>query len=139
MAEFASVPVQVVQSNQNAVLTETVVRGGKFINHREGAGIITLAGVNCGVARYKVTAYGNIAIPEGGTVAPIQLAIALNGEVLQSTIAEVTPAAADQYFNVATGAVICVPSSCCVQVSVKNAGTDPINVKNLNVIVERVA
>lgn len=139
MAEFTNAAVQTVQPNQNALLTDTPVCGGKFINHRDGSGIISLAGVPCGTARYKIMAFANIAIPEGGSVAPIQVAIAVNGEPLQTTIAQVAPAAVSQYFNVATGAVICAPSPCCVQVSLVNAGTAAIDISNLNIIADRIA
>lgn len=139
MAEYTNASIQTVQPNQNALLTDTPVCGGKFVNHRDGSGIITLASVPCGTARYKITAYGNIAIPEGGSVVPIEIALSLNGEPLQTTIAQVTPAAVSQYFNVSTAAVICVPSPCCVQVAVSNPGTVAINISNLNVIAERIA
>lgn len=139
MAEFTSIPVQTVTSNQNVLLTETAVCGNRWIKHRVGAGLISLSGVPCNIAKYKVTAYANIAIPTGGTVEPISLAISVNGEALASTISTITPAAVAQFGNIATGAVISVPCDCCVQVALKNINTQSIQVQNTNVIVERIA
>lgn len=139
MAEYTSTPLQTVQSNQNVLLTETAVCGNRWIKHREGAGLISLSGVPCNIAKYKVTAYANIAIPTGGTVGPISLAISVNGEALASTTATTTPAAVAEFSNVAMGAVVCVPCDCCVQVAIKNINTQAIEVQNANVIVERIA
>jgi hypothetical protein len=46
-------------------------------------------------ARFKVTFGGNIAIPTGGTVGPISLAIAIDGEAVPATTMIVTPAAVE--------------------------------------------
>ena len=51
----------------------------------------------------------------------------------------VTPAAVDQYWNVFSAIFVDVPRGCCMSVSVKNIGTEPINIQNANLIVERVA
>ena len=82
---------------------------------------------------------GNIAIPEGGTVGPISLAIAVNGEAVGPTTMIVTPAAVEQFFNVASAIYLDVPCGCCSQISVQNNGTEAIDVQNANLIVERVA
>ena len=66
---------------------------------------------------------GNIAIPEGGTVEPISLALAVEGEAVPSTTMIVTPAAAGDFFNVFSAIYIDVPRGCCVNVSVKNIST----------------
>ena len=53
---------------------------------------------------------GNIQIPTGGTVEAISLAIAIDGEPLQSTRMIVTPAAVENFFNVSAQAYVDVPS-----------------------------
>lgn len=68
-------------------------------------------------ARYEVTVQGNIQIPEGGTVTPIAVGIALNGAVIPESVAIVTPAAAEQYQHINTTVSITVPCGCCVSVS----------------------
>ena len=93
MAEFTST-IQQVATGQNAVLDNDVIRS-RCVSHRTGSGIICVdnSGCDCKPARYKVFVKANISIPTGGTVGPISLSIALNGEVVQSSIATVTPAA----------------------------------------------
>lgn len=110
------------------------------IVHREGAGIVTLRGqTNQCRARYKVVFGGNIAIPTGGAVGPISLAIAVEGEALGSATATVTPAAVGDFFNVFAAVFVEVPRGCCVTVAVRNISTETIEVSNANLIVERVA
>lgn len=139
MAEFTGVFVQQIAANGNAVFSETPVSGSNCIVHREGSGIITLRGMtNQCRARYKVVFGGNIAIPTGGTVGPISVAIAVEGEALGSATAIVTPAAVNEFFNVFAATFIEVPRGCCVTVAVKNTSTETIELENANVIVERV-
>ena len=90
-------------------------------------------------ARFKAFFSGNIAIPEGGTVGPISLAIAINGEAIASTTMIQTPAAAEEFANVASAVYLDVPAGCCMSISVKNTSTEAIEVQNANLIIERVA
>lgn len=155
MAEFTSNPVQTVQPNQPVVLNTTIGCGKGYVYHRPESGIVTLKGVtnNC-FARYQVTFNGNIAIPDGGTVGPIAVALAIDGEPILTSRAIVTPAAAaadppttDNFFNVTSTAIITVPRGCCWNVSVENVTepTDaatpasPILVQNANLVVQRIA
>lgn len=138
--EITANALQVVEANQNVIFTETAVCGSNSIVHREGSGLTTLRGLtNQCRARFKVFFSGNIAVPTGGTVGPISLAIAVNGEAVGPTTMIVTPAAVEQFFNVASAIYLDVPCGCCSQISVKNIGADPINVQNANLIIERVA
>lgn len=139
MAEFTNVFVQQVAANGNAIFSETPVSGSNCIVHRDGSGIITLRGLtNQCRARYKVVFGGNVAIPTGGAVGPISIAIAVEGEALGSATAIVTPAAVNEFFNVFAAAFIEVPRGCCVTVAVKNTSTETIELENANVIIERV-
>jgi len=140
VAEFTNVYVQQVAAGQNVVFTETPVSGSNCIVHREGAGVVTLRGqTNQCRARYKVSFGGNIAIPTGGAVGPISIAIAVSGEPLLSATATVTPAAVSDFFNVFTAVYIEVPRGCCVTIAVENTSAETIEVENSNLIVERVA
>lgn len=140
MAEFTNSNIVTVATGQNLPLTETVVKGGSCITHREGAGIVTLRGItNQCRARYKVSFGANIAIPDGGTVAPISVALAIAGEPLSSATAIVTPTAVGGYFNVFTAVFIDVPRGCCITIAVENTSTQAINIANSNLIAERVA
>lgn len=140
MAEFSNSNTVSVAAGQNLSLTETAVAGPSCIVHREGAGIVTLRGLtNQCRARFKVSFGGNIAIPTGGTVEAISVALAVGGEALNSATAIVTPAAADNYFNVFVTAFIEVPRGCCVTVALKNTSTQAVSIANSNLIAERVA
>ena len=138
--EIIAVATQTVAENQNVLFTDSVTCGNCSITHRDGSGIVTLRGTtNQCRARYKVTFGGNIAIPTGGTVEAISLALAIDGEGLGSSTMIVTPAAVEEYFNVFGAMFIDVPKGCCLTVSVKNTSTQDILVQNANLIIERVA
>lgn len=139
--EITANVLQVVPVNQNVQFTDTVTCGNCSIIHRDGSGLITLRGItNCqSRARFKVSFGGNISIPTGGTVEAISLAIAIEGEAIGTTTMIVTPAAVEEFFNVFSAIFIDVPRNCCMSVSVRNVSTQPINVQNANLIVERVA
>lgn len=140
MAEFINASTSLVAAGQNVPLTETAVAGNCNIVHREGAGIVTLRGLtNQCRARYRVSFGANIAIPTGGTVEAISLALAVNGEPLVNATATVTPAAVGDYGNVFVSANVDVPRGCCLTVAAENISGQAINVANANMIVERVA
>lgn len=141
MAEFSNSNTVSVAAGQNLPLTETAVTGPSCIVHRDGAGLVTLRGLTNGQcrARFKVSFGGNIAIPTGGTVEAISVALAINGEPLTSATAIVTPAATDNYFNVFVAAFIEVPRGCCVTVALENTSTQAVSIANSNLIAERVA
>lgn len=141
MAEFTNIELQTVASNQNVVFDETPICPTKCITHREGSGVVRLRGLTNGQcrARFLVSFSGNIQIPAGGTVEAISLAIAVDGEPLQSTQMIVTPAAAENFFNVSAQVYIDVPCGCCTTVAVENTSTQSIQVQNANLIAVRVA
>lgn len=152
MAEFTYNPIQLVQPNQPVLLNTTIGCPKGYVLHREGSGIVTLRGIvnnptNC-FARYQVTFNGNMAVPEGGTVGAISIALAIDGEPVLTSRAIVTPAAVDDYFNVTSTAIITVPRGCCFNVSVENTSESatpattpapPINVQNANMTISRIA
>ena len=132
--------LQTVAVNQNVLFTDTVVPGNCSIVHRDGSGLVTMRGItNQCRARFRVSFGGNIAIPTSDAIAPISLAIAINGEPVATTTMTITPATGEQFGNVFSAVFIDVPAGCCSQVSVKNISTQAIEVKNANLIVERVA
>ena len=139
--EIIANALQTVEANQNVYFTDTVICGNQSISHRDDSGLVILRGVtNCqNRARFMVTFGGNIAIPTGGTVEEISLAIALDGEPIQATTMIVTPAAVEQYFNVKSSVFIDIPRGCCSQISVTNTSTQPILVQNGNLIITREA
>ena len=96
---------------------------GNKIYHDDGSGVFILSGRNDNRNstgnEYQITFNGNIAIPEGGTVGPIAVAIMINGETDVASRSIFTPAAVDEYGNVTSATVVKVPKCCgCFTVSV---------------------
>lgn len=138
--ELTANAIQTVASGANVLFTDTVVGGNCSMVHRDGSGLVTLRGLTCQCrARFRVSFGGNIAVPTGGTVGPISLAIAINGEPVATTTMISTPAAVDEYNNIFSAIFLDVPKGCCSQISVANTSDDDIEIQNANLIIERVA
>lgn len=149
MAEYLANAEQAVDLNNPIVFTASIPCTKGYIYHEDETGIFVLRGVtnNC-FARYRVTYNGNIALPTGATVAPIAVAITVNGEVRPTSRAIITPQAVEEYGNVTSTAIITVPRGCCFSLSVRavNGTTDvadtpapTINVINSNLVIDRIA
>ena len=150
MAEFTYNPVQEVQPAQNVLLNTSIACNKGYVFHRNESGIVILRGIVnnacASFARYQVTFNGNIAVPDGGTAGEISIALAVDGEPIQTSKGIVTPATVDEYFNVTSTAIITVPRGCCFSVAVENTSAAPtggaapaINVQNANMTVSRIA
>ena len=151
-AEYLANAVQEVSLNAPIIFNASIPCNRGYVYHEDETGIFILRGIvnnPCNnFATYQVTFNGNIAIPEGGTVTPIAVAITVNGEPRPTSRAIVTPAAVSDYGNVTSTAIIKVPKGCCFSLSVESvpAATDPtvtpapvINVQNANLVVNRIA
>ena len=150
MAEYLANATQLVDLNQPITFSASIPCQNGYVIHEDETGIFILKGAtpNC-FARYQVTYNGNIAVPADGTVGPIAVAIATNGETRPTSRAIVTPAAVEEYNNVTSTAIITVPKGCCFSVSVRAvsgivddaAGTPApsINVTNSNLVITRIA
>ena len=138
--EITANVVQTVQSNQNVLFTDYVVCGNGPMIHRAGSGLVTLKGVTSQCrARFRASFGANIAIPTGGEVGPISLAIAIEGEPIGPTTMIITPAAVENFFNVSADIFIDVPKGCCMTIGVRNITDQAVLVQNANLIIERVA
>ena len=138
--EIIANALQTVAANQNVYFTDEITCGSCSIGHRSGSGLVNLKGItNQCRARYRVSFGANIAIPTGGTVEAISLALALDGEPILATTMITTPAAVEEFQNVFSSVFIDIPRGCCSTVSVKNISTQAIETQNANLIVERVA
>lgn len=143
MAEYVAIQEQEVESGQNVLLNDSIPCNKGYVIHRNGTGILTLRGIvnnPCArFARYRVSFNANIAVPTGGTVDPISIALAINGEPLRSSLAISTPAAVEEFNNVTSVAFVTVPSNCCLTIAVENTSGDAILVQNANLVIERTA
>lgn len=148
-AEYLANAVQSVALNAPIIFSASIPCRRGYIYHEDETGIFTLRGItNQCFATYQVTFNGNIAIPEGGTVTPIAIAISVSGEPRLTSRAIFTPAAVGDYGNVTSTAIVKVPRGCCFNVSVDAvpATTDPtvtpapiIEVQNANLVIDRIA
>lgn len=149
-AEYSANAIQTVAAGGSVIFTESPVPCNRgLIYHRDESGAFRLAsptaiGRGCRrgcccqdypTANYQVAFHANIQIPEGGTVEPISLAIAIDGEVDASSIMTITPAAVEELGNVGADVIVAVPCICrCSSVSVRNVSTQPIEVVNANIV-----
>lgn len=149
MAEYVYNEVQAIELNNPVNFNDSIPCNKGYVYHENGQGIFILRGItnNC-FARYRVTFNGNIALPTGATVAPIAVAITVNGEPRLTSRAIFTPQAVEEYGNVTSTAIITVPKGCCFSLSVRAVSgiTDPadtpaptIDVINANFVIDRIA
>jgi len=150
--EFLYNEVQEVALNAPVLFRASIPCTKGNVYHEDETGNFILKGCvsnQCSrFAHYQVTFNGNIAIPEGGTVTPIAVALTVNGEPRLTSRAIYTPAAAEDYGNVTSTAIIKVPKGCCFSLAVDAvpATTDPtvtpapvIDVQNANLTIARIA
>lgn len=150
MAEYLANAEQTVALNAPMLFNASIPCNKGYVFHEDETGIFILRGVttNC-FARYQVTFNGNIAIPTGGAVTPIAVAISINGETRPTSRAIYTPSAVDTYGNVTSTALITVPKGCCFSLAIRyvdgtpddtaTAPTPNIEVQNANLVINRVA
>ena len=161
-AEYSANAAQDLLTNGPVIFTNSPVLDTQgLIFHRDESGIFRLASPskivgNCGgnwnwlygkcnccqsmpEALYEVGFHANIAIPTGGTVGEISMAIAIDGTVDPSSTMLVTPAAVGEFFNVGAGIIVAVPAICgCESISVINTSDQTITVQNANLLIEFV-
>ena len=148
-AEYLANAVQEVSLNAPIIFTASIPCRRGCVYHEDDTGIFILRGItNQCFATYQVTYNGNVAIPDGGTVGPIAVAVTVNGEPRPTSRAIFVPAAVSTYGNVTSTAIIKVPRGCCFSLSVESvpATTDAtatpapvINVQNSNLVISRLA
>lgn len=121
-------PPQTVALNSPILFNDSIPCNQGRVYHDDGNGTFQLRGMNrgcscrCGCNRlteYKATFTGNIAVPEGGTVGPIAVALTIGGEPIESSRSIITPAAVDEYGNVTATKIVKIPWGCCPSLSVE--------------------
>lgn len=150
MAEYLANAPQSVALNGPVLFTASIPCNSGCVYHEDETGIFILKGktTNC-FARYQVTYNGNIAVPTGGDLTPIAIAITINGEPRATSRAIFTPQAVDEFGNVTSTAIVTVPKGCCFTASVRyidattdDPATEPtpvITVQNSNLVINRIA
>lgn len=146
MTEGYNLGEVILQPNQSITFTLTEPCNRGLVRHREGTGEFLLAGVTSGrrtcpcsrprSTNYFVDFHANIGVPAtGGTVGEVQLAFAVDGVVLPTTVMRATPAAVSQYFNVGRSTNVPIWCGCCQTLTVVNSGTTPVSVLEANIVI----
>lgn len=148
MAEYSNASLQTVNPGETIIFTESPVpctRG--LVRHRDDTGNFLLVGYvpkqygcRCqrqSEAQYLVDFGANIAIPTGGTVGAISVAITIDGATLPASTMTVTPTAVESFFNVSRAINAAVFAGCCESLAVRNTSNQPILVQNANIIISR--
>lgn len=113
----------VTSTDQNVALNNTIPFDIVSIPCNKGCvipvttGVLNLRSGQNQAARYNVKVQANVAIPEGGAVTPLAVAITLNGVPIPDSVAVVTPAAAEDVWHINTSTTVTVPCGCCLSVS----------------------
>ena len=148
--EYVYAEQQNVSLNTPVLFRDSIPCRKGYVYHLDGEGIFILRGIvnnQCAnYAQYQVVFNGNLALPEGGTVAPIAVAISVNGEPKQSSRAIFTPAAVGDFGNVTCTAIIKVPRGCCFNLAIESVAANTtdtpapsIVVQDANLTVSRIA
>lgn len=152
-AEYLANAEQSVALNAPIIFTASIPCNRGYVYHEDETGIFILRGVTCNqcFATYQVTFNGNIGIPEGSTLVPVAVSLAVSGEPRLTSRAIYVPAATAEtgnFGNVTSTAIIKVPKGCCFTLSVEAvpASSDPtvtpapvILVQNANLVIDRIA
>ncbi len=144
MAEYIYTPIQNVGYRDTVLFEGSCPCNRGAVIHQDGTGLFTLRGPSCpnqSGARYQMTFVGNIAVPTGGTVGEISVAIVRDGAILGQSLAASTPAAVEEFNNVTSTTYVTVPKGCCWTFSVQNTSdtAEAIEVRNANLVITRIA
>lgn len=132
--------LQTVEVNDSILFQTALSSSNPSIIWRAGSGLVTLRGLGPQFrARFRVAYHANVALSTGAEVAPVELAIRINGEGVASSRTISTPAAVEDFNSVSASTLIDVPAGCCTQITLANIGTTSIDVQNVSMTVERVA
>lgn len=151
--EYVFVPQQNVALNSPILLSNSTSCSCGNIESENQTGVFILRGSkrnsNCNCpAQYRVFFNANVALPDGATVTPINVALTLGGVPIPSSLATITPAAVEQFNNITCSDIVKVPQCGYLQLAVESVAdaSDPtvtpapvISVKNASLTIERIA
>ena len=140
--ELITIGRQTIQPGQDVVFSEASVPcTSGLVKFNPGTGAIQLSGniasngcpCRNNTVKYEVEFGANIAVSEGGTPGEISLGIAIGGSVDPSSIMIVTPAAAEEFWNVSRCKIVDVFRGCCQSFSIRNLSDQSIDLTGGNV------
>lgn len=144
MAEWTNNAQQIIPPGETAIFSVTTTPCNRgFVRHVNGEGTFSLSGwvPNTGgcpcqqakTAIYLVDFHANIAVPTGETVGQISVAITVDGATVPSSQMISTPAAVEEFNNVAVGKEVPVWRGCCQSVAIRNTSAIPILMQNASI------
>lgn len=135
MAQYITINgEQTVNPNESIVFYASNPCERGLIKHREGTGSFLLSGYvpynTCGcrakTAEYLVSFGANIAVPTGGDVEEISVAIEIDGATIPASIMRYTPDAVGNFGSISRVITADVWRNCCETVTVTNTSSQPI-------------
>lgn len=138
MLELSTSTLQTLAPGASISFDRKIMGCGCGCCHRDGSSTVKI--LNGG--SHRITFSGNIAVPTDVTppTTGVQLQISLSGSPLPEARMVVTPAAAEEFFNVSTS-IVEKTCKCCKSfdtVTITNTGTTAVDVAaGANLIVER--
>ena len=144
MSEYRYVAEQTVQPNGSVIFSnDGFPCGNGNIIHQDESGVFIARGVvknpYTAMGRLSVDFGANVAIPTGGTVEEITLAISVGGAPELASTIRITPTAVDVYENISRSIEIPIYRGVPQYISVTNTSTQPIILTNSIIDLVRVA
>lgn len=147
MVELKSIGTQTVKSGGVILFNDVTAVDNTSVIHRSGSGIVTVQNKSQGcpyrnlVKSVPVAFSANVAFPttvptgETAATAPVSLVFAVGGEPDTTTEMIVTPASADEFFNVSRTTLVAVPKGCCTSIAIENSSNGTITVENATLLI----
>lgn len=146
MAEY-SASAQTINPGEAVVFNTVDPCNRGLVKHRDNTGSFLLSGwlpnfmngCRCTKrsAQYRLDFGANIAVPTGGTADEISVAFMVDGATVPYSTMKVTPAAAEEYFNVSRAMEVPIWRGCCETVTVINTSDQPILLDNGTLTISR--
>lgn len=144
MAEYRYNALQTLQPNGTVIFSNDFFPCNKgLIVHQDDSGLFQVRGiVNNPCAEYgklKINFGANVGIPETGTVEPITVAITVNGVTEPATTMISSPSATGEFNSISREVEVPIPRGCCQNISVTNTSTQPIEIQNAIIDLDRIS
>lgn len=144
MSEYRYNAIQTVAPNGAVIFTNDCFpcTNGSII-HQDESGVFIARGIvrnpYTAMGRIRVDFGANVAIPTGGTVEEITLAVSVGGAVEPASTIRITPAAVDTYENISRSIEIPIYRGIPQYISIVNTSTQDIVVQNAIIDLDRIA
>lgn len=144
MAEYRYNAIQTIPAGGTVIFSNDFFPCTKgLVIHQNDSGLFQIRGiVNNPCAEYgklKINFGANVAVPTGGTVEAISLAVTVNGVTEPATTMISTPSAVEQFNNVSREVEVPIPRGCCQNIAITNTSTQDIEVQNAIIDLDRIA